>query len=147
MPNTENFDGIWISREILDLKHISIRERMILAMKECDIEWKNYNELGNFLSVQPDTAYRCVLNLQRLGYLKTIKMSKEEIVSTLKNKKNNNNSGIGDLECEWCGTKTLVLHEHHYPTPNAEGGKEIVNICPNCHQEFHYLENRIKVVK
>ena len=144
MPSTENFEGIWISKEILDKKNINIREKIILAMKECNIEWKNYNELGNFLDVQPDTAYRCVLKLQRLGYLKTIKMSKEEIVSNLKNKKNN--SDIGDLECEWCRTKTLVLHKHHYPIPKAEGGKEIVNICPNCHQEFHCLENRIKVV-
>lgn len=145
MPNTENFDGIWISKDILDIEDINIREKIILAMKECDIKWKNYNELGKVLGVMPDTAYRCVSRLQKLGYLKTIKISKEEIVSSLKNKKNSN--GVGELECEWCKSKTLVLHRHHYPIPKSKGGTETVNICPNCHQEFHYLENRIKVVK
>ena len=42
-------------------------------------------------------------------------------------------------KCEWCRSKTLGLHAHHYPTPKAEGGTETVNICPNCHTEFHAL--------
>ena len=46
----------------------------------------------------------------------------------------------GDKVCEWCGGKTHVLHEHHYPIPRSKGGTETVSICPNCHYEFHYLE-------
>lgn len=42
--------------------------------------------------------------------------------------------------CEWCGCKTSVLHKHHYPIPKRLGGTQIVNICSNCHAEFHSIE-------
>ncbi|MBD2492179.1 hypothetical protein [Aulosira sp. FACHB-615] len=45
----------------------------------------------------------------------------------------------GQLVCEWCKAKTLILDRHHYPVPKSKGGDKIVNICPNCHQEFHQL--------
>lgn len=41
--------------------------------------------------------------------------------------------------CEWCKCKTPVLHRHHYPVLKSKGGIETVDICPNCHAEFHYL--------
>ena len=41
--------------------------------------------------------------------------------------------------CEWCGTKTIAIQQHHYPIPRNKGGAETVNICPNCHCEFHKL--------
>ena len=46
----------------------------------------------------------------------------------------------GGKICEWCGCKTTVLHKHHYPIPKRDGGKETVNICSNCHMEFHAKE-------
>lgn len=68
----------------------------------------------------------------------------ENILQIIKTK-NHKNLGIGDRECEWCKINTYVLHEHHYPIKKKDGGTEIVKICPNCHHEFHYLENVIKV--
>lgn len=44
-------------------------------------------------------------------------------------------------QCEWCEVFFPVLDSHHYPKPKSKGGKEIVDICPNCHQLFHYFEN------
>lgn len=53
------------------------------------------------------------------------------------------NKGEGDKVCAWCGCKTTVLHAHHYPVPKRLGGKEVVNICSNCHHEFHLKEGQM----
>lgn len=53
------------------------------------------------------------------------------------------NKGTGNKICDWCGSKTTVLHKHHHPIPKRMGGTEIVNICSNCHNEFHKLEGSL----
>ena len=53
------------------------------------------------------------------------------------------NKNEGSKTCEWCGCKTSILHKHHYPVSKREGGKETVNICSNCHNEFHSKEREI----
>lgn len=65
------------------------------------------------------------------------KVTCNNLVEQLK-AKNMKGLGFGNNECEWCNVKTSVLHKHHYPIPKSEGGTDIVNICPNCHHEFHY---------
>lgn len=50
---------------------------------------------------------------------------------------------LDDKICEWCGAKTSILHNHHYPIPKRLGGKEIVKICPNCHSKFHTREREL----
>lgn len=50
------------------------------------------------------------------------------------------NYNVQIYTCAWCKSDTFILHEHHHPTPKSEGGKEIVQLCPNCHFEYHYLE-------
>lgn len=42
--------------------------------------------------------------------------------------------------CEWCGIKCHVLHDHHFPIPKREGGKDTVRICGTCHANYHYVE-------
>lgn len=44
-----------------------------------------------------------------------------------------------NAHCEWCKVSTAFTHAHHYPIPKSEGGTETVNICPNCHTEYHAL--------
>lgn len=51
--------------------------------------------------------------------------------------------GEGEKVCAWCGCKTTSLHKHHFPIPKRMGGKETVEICSNCHNEFHVLEGEI----
>jgi predicted transcriptional regulator len=41
--------------------------------------------------------------------------------------------------CSWCQCDTSILHKHHYPIPKKDKGKLTVDICANCHSEFHYL--------
>lgn len=61
-----------------------------------------------------------------------------EVADLLKNK-SCNGKGIGNKKCDWCECNTFIIHEHHYPIEKQYGGKEIVRICPTCHQEFHYI--------
>lgn len=42
-------------------------------------------------------------------------------------------------KCDWCGNECYILQKHHYPILAKDGGKEIVNICPNCHYTYHSL--------
>lgn len=53
------------------------------------------------------------------------------------------NKGDGDKACEWCGSKTTILHKHHYPVPKRLGGTKTVAICSNCHSEFHSKEREM----
>jgi len=43
------------------------------------------------------------------------------------------------LKCAWCHSLTYSLESHHYPILKSEGGLRTVDICANCHSEFHYL--------
>ena len=47
----------------------------------------------------------------------------------------------GAQKCQWCKGTTAVLHEHHYPIRNVDGGIDTVSICPNCHAEYHSIES------
>jgi hypothetical protein len=73
------------------------------------------------------------LNLISMNYL-----TPEEIVTILRGKKLDR-KGIGTKKCNWCGCNSFRLHSHHYPISKAEGGKEVIDICSNCHLEYHYL--------
>lgn len=45
----------------------------------------------------------------------------------------------GGVVCEWCQGETLRLHSHHFPVSAKDNGEETVEICPNCHDEYHCL--------
>lgn len=76
------------------------------------------------------------------GYIKTT--GDGDIVERLKSKKMRG-LGYGRKVCEWCEVFTGVLHAHHYPIPKAQGGTETVDICPNCHHEYHYHDHVIEL--
>jgi hypothetical protein len=46
---------------------------------------------------------------------------------------------VSSKVCEWCKGETVALQQHHYPLPKRLNGKSVVNICANCHFEFHQL--------
>ena len=48
--------------------------------------------------------------------------------------------------CEWCEGQTYLLHKHHFPISKNDGGEETVNICANCHYEYHHLESKKIIV-
>jgi hypothetical protein len=44
-----------------------------------------------------------------------------------------------DTGCLFCGWNNAALDSHHYPVRAKDGGIETIDICPNCHREFHCL--------
>ena len=83
-----------------------------------------------------------IRTLKERGYLTSTPIKEIDILKELKKKTPQKiNSDIGYIsECVWCGTETLVIEKHHYPIPKKDGGKEVVDICPLCHTEFHFLK-------
>lgn len=87
-----------------------------------------------------ETIARKIKFLIANNYIKTKKLDPETKLNILKTK-NLKGLGIGDYVCPCCNCRTFVLHEHHYPIPKHLGGKETILLCPNCHYEYHYLDN------
>ena len=71
------------------------------------------------------------------GLVETFSYYNDEILRILKSK-NPQNCDSKKI-CEWCNGRSYVLQKHHFPIKRCDKGKETVNICPNCHYEFHYL--------
>ena len=87
--------------------------------------------------------------LHKAGFVDKIKFSNEEIAEFLQKKISQKliEKEIADfLLCQWCKCETYVLHKHHYPITKKQGGNETVNICANCHYEFHCLTAKHKYV-
>lgn len=116
-------------------QHISPKDDLNETVRKIINEYENDNDNDNDNENDvslPTIRERIVQNdpIDPISY----KEIKDEIM---------NNKGNGEKTCEWCGCKTTVLHKHHYPIPKRQGGKEIVNICSNCHHEFHVREGQI----
>lgn len=104
----------------------------IYDINDNDDEKDNDNDNDNENDVS--CTYR-----ERIGEEELEKISNEyeNIKNEMLNQKDDNTQ-----VCEWCGINTSVLHKHHYPIPKRYGGKDVVNICSNCHNEFHNLESK-----
>ncbi|MBY9013617.1 MAG: hypothetical protein KGD70_14680 [Candidatus Lokiarchaeota archaeon] len=79
------------------------------------------------------------------GYLKEIVLTNIEKYKIISNKQMDG-LGIGNRTCDWCSCKTTTLHKHHYPIQKKDGGIQLVNICPNCHYEFHHLKSKLEII-
>lgn len=106
----------------------------------CDI---TKHDLMESFKVTKPTIAKSLKRLKERNYIQDY--ADGGIVEKLKAKKMEG-LGIGKKTCLWCKVKTYVTHSHHYPIRREDGGTETIEICPNCHHEFHYHENRIKLV-
>lgn len=97
--------------------------------------WATNGYFADRLECSQTSISRLIKQLANRGYvsIKTENNIVEQLIS-----KNLNGFGFGNSVCDWCGIKTSVCHKHHYPIQKKDGGKETVNICPNCHNEYHY---------
>jgi len=84
------------------------------------------------------TVNKCLNELEKLEVIEPYFLSVTEIAEILISK-SLKGKGIGTLVCDWCSCNTCTLHAHHYPVPKKENGGKTVNICANCHREYHYL--------
>lgn len=88
------------------------------------------------------TVDRIFVGLVKAEILDQHKPTIYEIRGIIRAKRPQSSSNsIFDKVCSWCGANTAILHGHHFPIPQCDGGEKIVNICPNCHYEFHTMEN------
>jgi hypothetical protein len=85
------------------------------------------------------SAIRCAMkSLVKEGWLTEKMTNSTDAKAILENKKPQIFQDCG-LKCSWCFGTTTRLEKHHYPIPKREGGIEMVDICPSCHSEFHFL--------
>lgn len=85
------------------------------------------------------------VKLEKIGLAKKVRFNQQEIKEILSNK---SKCLVTEIEntpihiCEWCESQTYILHSHHFPIAKKDGGKNTVEICANCHSEFHWLVDR-----
>lgn len=129
-------------------KKLTRLDQMLLSyfLNFCDEEGAysvNIRDLMNFYGYK-DSSIRN--SIRKLCQLKYISKDKYGDISKLLKSKNMSGLGFGNLVCEWCKVKTTVLNNHHYPILKSKGGTETISICSNCHNEFHYYTNTIKII-
>lgn len=104
--------------------------------------WETNDQFSKLYGVSIKSVSKWMNQLVNRGYITLV--GEKDIVKKLKSK-DMKGLGFGDEICEWCGVHTSVLHKHHYPIPKSKGGTKVVNICPNCHHEFHFHKKQIKI--
>ena len=82
-----------------------------------------------------------IANIKVEGYLQERSCDPESLRERVINSRH-----LKNKYCEWCKGQSIVLHEHHCPTPRRFGGPDVVNICPNCHYCYHSLEKRLNKI-
>jgi hypothetical protein len=89
--------------------------------------------------VDNKTIGRYMKHLAKTGAMEAVKMSDKEAAWKIQQKTPQTSAIYFGNTCEWCGSDTACLHDHHYPIRRSHGGTETVAICPNCHTESHQL--------
>lgn len=123
---------IFVPHAILLNNDLKIAEQLYLASYYCN--GKNIKKTDEMFMFTKEKLTRIKKKLYKLNFLsKTVKSPETLKKETIKNSHKGN-------KCEWCGQECYILHQHHFPISNKDGGTDLVNICPNCHYTFHKLE-------
>lgn len=150
MKGTINGGIIWIDSGLANsLKLVKGIVASYLVQYSDDfynVEVGSLNEITSKTSVKNSTVSRALSWLTKKGYIDRIdKLSPYDAKGLLCQKIPNDYwDHESSKKCEWCKSTVLRLHGHHYPIPNSKGGKHRVYICPACHDEFHYLVDRMR---
>jgi hypothetical protein len=72
------------------------------------------------------------IELKNKGALEKASFSDQEAYEKLK-------AGPFDSGCHFCGYNTTFLDKHHFPVRASKGGTETIDLCANCHREFHHI--------
>jgi len=135
-------------KEIIELRYnindIGILNRILLLDNYITAEILIDN-IGSAMNINnKSTIHKKLMKYSKNGLLKKIK--DPEIISRILINKKSEFYGIGDKICEWCKIKTIILHKHHFPIEKRKGGNDIVNICPNCHSEYHFIKSNYFII-
>ncbi len=125
-----NFKGIWIPDQLF-------KEIGTLSLKL--VSFVIFENEPNLHQLTRDDCEKLINKSICEFYV----LSQEEVIEILKNKiPQKLDIPLSLDQCSWCKCLTAELHSHHYPIPKAKGGKKTIEICPNCHCEFHRLTGR-----
>lgn len=131
LNNERDFKSVWIPKEIWLDSNLTLNEKYYLSFYE---QLQNERLADEFMltMISKTTLIKIKNRLIKKELLKktTSPIEAKEIVLSNKNK---------GAVCEWCGCKTNAIQKHHFPIPKSKGGKDTVNICPNCHYEYHLI--------
>jgi len=97
---------------------------------------------SNLYEVDEKTIERWSDSLVNENILKIINFEQEEAIKILKEKipqKFTCDLNFDNNFCNWCKCHSYLLHKHHHPIRKKYGGIKTIDICANCHQEFHFL--------
>ena len=125
---------LFIPRILIEDKELIYLEKIYLAIyfmnkKDCKITDEIFLKSNSYYQLR--TTKKSLIKKEYLSKCEESPYSlKEKTIAFSKKGK----------ECEWCHNKSYVLQQHHFPISKKDGGKEIVNICPNCHCTYHELE-------
>lgn len=134
-----DFKGVWIPKDIWLNEELTLIEKVYVSLyRQC-----NENVYETEVHMAHICSYRTMLTIRK--HLETIGMIHEKILLSPYDAKQYaiENSHKG-LECEWCGKESNVLQKHHFPILAKYGGKDTVNICPNCHYTYHKVMGEIE---
>ena len=93
-------------------------------------------EMADMTGVKTSTIRNYLILLSDAGCIR--QLTQQERVQRLIDKREwSDGNGNGAYQCVWCHCFTTTIHHHHHPIPKCQGGTEIVEICANCHAEFH----------
>lgn len=132
MTENRDFKGVWIPKEVWLDTNFNIHEKFYLAVYQQNNRKEKIADMYMQEIVSQSTLSKVKKSLCGKGLIDVITTPMEAKETVLLNK----NHG---LVCEWCGCRTSAIQKHHYPIPKRKGGKETVNICPNCHYEYHQI--------
>jgi hypothetical protein len=88
--------------------------------------------ISNAFGITKQRASTAINSLISKGFI-FISEQSDETVYRLLNKKNSPDG------CLFCGYKGCAIDRHHYPIRRKNGGEKTIDLCANCHREFHYL--------
>lgn len=123
--------NIFIPLDLLRNNELNYEEKMYLSIYYC-LD-KNIDDTDRVARLKYNKLVKIKKRLYKLKYLNIKRMTPNEI------KEKTIRLSHKGLKCEWCKKESYILHKHHYPLSAREGGKEVVNICPNCHYTYHSI--------
>ena len=116
---------------------------LALNFSQEDVGWVASQKIAKMCSVCDRTALNTcrALEEKQLVTSRGLGQNPEEVKRhILFGKTPQRSCAVIQKTCEWCGGTTAVLHSHHFPIRKEHGGVDTVDICPNCHAEYHAIE-------
>jgi CRISPR/Cas system-associated protein Cas10 (large subunit of type III CRISPR-Cas system) len=137
-----NMETVMIPIQVMKSKSLSVIAKLCYSVIN-DYSSKNKFYGGNRalaleIGVNEKAVSRAVKELLQSNIVRRKSYDPYEIKKILM-EKHLYGAGVGEELCSWCGVKTIILVDHHFPIQKQFGGEETVEICPNCHQEYHIL--------